>query len=330
MEPLVISNSKVTTWRRCHRAYHYKYNEHLRPKVKSGALRRGSILHECIEAYDSGRSWRRVFEPFKTQFYKETFSEEIVEMGDIPAMVEELMENYQALYDSDGLTYLGSEVYFNLPLIPGKVMIEGYLDAIIQDEQGRIWCKETKTYKRNPNYDFLLMNTQSSLYLWAMGKLGYQSQGTLWDIVRAKQPSIPAYTNGGKLSSRGIDSTPYTVAKWLKAQGLNPDDHRDLMGKVDFKSFFTRHWVRINPTIAKGVISDFKDSALQIMKYGDTYKDRNLSKECQWCDYRHICQAELQGLDTDFIRAKQYEISEGEGRNGKENPKKAQHKRQVR
>lgn len=312
---LTISNSKVSTWRRCHRAYYYKYIEHLRPKVKSGALRRGSILHECIEAYDSGKSWRKVFEPFREQFYRETFNEEILEIGDIPSMVEELMENYQDLYDDDGLTYIGSEVHFELPLLPGEVMIEGYLDAIIEDEQGRVWCKETKTYRRNPSYDFLLMNTQSSLYLWAMRKMGYPSCGTLWDIVRAKHPSTPSFLASGKLSQRSVDSTPYTVKKFLLSHGLNPKDYPKLMSKVNFGDYFTRKWVRINSEVAKGIMADFKDSALQILRYGHIYKDRNLSKECQWCDYRHICQAELQGLDTDFILSKQYE--KGEGRDGK-------------
>ena len=68
-EILKLSNSKVTTWRKCHMAYHYKYNLKLRPKRKGIALRRGSIIHECIEAYDSGRSWRKPYKEFAKQFY---------------------------------------------------------------------------------------------------------------------------------------------------------------------------------------------------------------------------------------------------------------------
>lgn len=184
---LKISNSKISTWRKCHMAYHYKYHDHLRPKRKGIALRRGSIIHECIEAYDSGRSWRKPYKAFAEQFYWETFQEEIVKFGDIPRMVEELMENYQALYEDDGLVYLGNELHFELPLMPG-VVIEGYLDALVEDEKGAVWPKETKTYKRNPDYDFLLLNTQSALYTWAVTEMGYSPKGTLWDIIRAKEP----------------------------------------------------------------------------------------------------------------------------------------------
>lgn len=322
METLKLSNSKVTTWRKCHRAYYYKYGLKLRPKKKGIALRRGSIIHECIEAYDSGRSWRKPYRNFAKQFYEETFKEEIVEIGDIPRMVEELMENYQALYENDGLTYLGNELHFELPLMPG-VVIEGYLDALVEDEKGAIWPKETKTYKRNPDYDFLLLNTQSALYTWAVTEMGYSPKGTLWDIIRAKEPGRPQFLKDGKVSKRGIDSTPYTVKKALREMGQNPEDYEDLLAKVSYEDYFRRYPVRVNPTVVKGIMDDFKSTAREIMESGDKLHDRNLGKGCAWCDYKPLCQADLMGLDTEFIQKKQFEVVEKEGRpdgNEEENP----------
>lgn len=322
MEILKLSNSKVTTWRKCHRAYYYKYGLKLRPKKKGIALRRGSIIHECIEAYDSGRSWRKPYRNFAKQFYEETFKEEIVEMGDIPRMVEELMENYQALYENDGLNYLGNELHFELPLMPG-VVIEGYLDALVEDEKGAIWPKETKTYKRNPDYDFLLLNTQSALYTWAVTEMGYSPKGTLWDIIRAKEPGRPQFLKDGKVSKRGIDSTPYTVKKALKEMGQDPKDYEDLLAKVSYEDYFRRYPVRVNPTVVKGIMDDFKSTAQEIIKSGNKLHDRNLGKGCAWCDYKPLCQADLMGLDTEFIQKKQFEVVEKEGRpngNEEENP----------
>lgn len=310
---LKISNSKVNTWRKCHRAFYYKYVMKLRPKKKGIALRRGSIIHECIEAYDSGKSWRKPFRAFSKQFYKETLQEEIVENGDIPRMVEELMENYQALYENDGLTYLGNEVHFELPLMPG-VVIEGYLDALVEDEKGSVWPKETKTYKKNPDYDFLMLNTQSALYTWAVQELGYQPKGTLWDIIRAKEPSRPRFLKNGGLSKKTIDSTPYTIEKAIREAGLDPQSYQDLLRKVSFENYFRRYPVRVNPTVVKGIMDDFKSTAKEILKSGQKLKDRNLGKGCAWCDYKSICQSDLMGLDTDFIIRKQYEVSEKEGR----------------
>ena len=303
-------------------AYYYKYGLKLRPKKKGIALRRGSIIHECIEAYDSGRSWRKPYRNFAKQFYEETFKEEIGEMGDIPRMVEELMENYQALYENDGLIYLGNELHFELPLMPG-VVIEGYLDALVEDEKGAIWPKETKTYKRNPDYDFLLLNTQSALYTWAVTEMGYSPKGTLWDIIRAKEPGRPQFLKDGKVSKRGIDSTPYTVKKALREMGQNPEDYEDLLAKVSYEDYFRRYPVRVNPTVVKGIMDDFKSTAREIMKFGGKLRDRNLGKGCAWCDYKPLCQADLMGLDTEFIQKKQFEVVEKEGRpdgNEEENP----------
>lgn len=313
MAELKVSNSKISTWRKCHMAYHLKYNLKLRPKKKGVALARGSIIHSCIEAYDSGRSWRKPFVKFQKEFYKSTFQEEILEFGDIPRMVEELMENYQYGYENDGLIYLGNEVHFELPLMPG-VVIEGYLDAIVEDPQGSVWPKETKTYKKSPDYDFLLLNTQSGLYTWACLEMGYKPKGTLWDIIKAKEPSPLKILKSGKVSKADIDSTPYTLSKGLKAMGLNPEDYEDLLGKVSFEDFFRRHQVRVNPTVVKGIMEDFKSTSQEILKCGKTLKDRNLGKGCSWCDYKPLCQAELMGLDTDFIIKKQYEVVEKEGR----------------
>lgn len=315
---LKISNSKVNTWRRCHMAYRYKYVMKLRPKRKGMALRRGSIIHECIEAYDSGKSWKKLQKKFAKDFYEETFQEEILEIGDIPKMVMELMENYQALYEEDGLNYLGSEVHFELPLMPG-VVIEGYLDALVEDRDGCIWPKETKTYKKNPDYDFLLMNTQSALYTWAVTELGYNPKGTLWDIIRAKEPTRPEFLKNGQLSRKAIDSTPYTVEKAIREAGLDPNNYQELLNRVSFDNYFRRYPIRVNPTIVKGIMGDFKSTAREILNQGPKLCDRNLGKNCAWCDYKPLCQAELMGLDTDYIIKKQFEVSEKEGRVTDEN-----------
>lgn len=318
-EILKVSNSKITTWRRCHRAYFYKYVMKLRPKKKAVALSRGSIIHECLETYDSGKSWRKPLNRFSEEFYKNTFKEEIVEIGDIPRMVEELMENYQEYYEDDGLEYLGSEVHFELPLMKG-VVIEGYLDAIVQDDTG-VWAKETKTYSKNPDYDFLLLNTQSALYTWATQQLGYNPKGTLWDIIRAKEPTKPQILKDGKVSRKALDSTPYTVIKFLREQGLDPKDYQDLINKVSFENYLRRHKVRINPKVVEGIMQDFKSTSQEILDRGEDLQDRNLGKNCAWCEYKSLCQAELMDLDTQFIIKKQYTISEKEGRpDGQEEP----------
>lgn len=105
--------------------------------------------------------------------------------------------------------------------------------------------------------------------------------------------------------------------------GKDPKDYQDLLAKVSYDDYFRRYPVRVNHTVVKGIMNDFKSTAKEILRYGDKLCDRNLGKGCAWCDYKPLCQADLMGLDTDFIRKKQFEVVEKEGRpdgNEEENP----------
>lgn len=321
MKDLKISNSKLNTWRKCHRAYHYKYILKLRKKIKSSALQRGSIIHECIEYYNNGKSWKKPFERFRKTFYENTFIEERIMLGDIPSMVESLMENYVRWTEEDELEYLENELEFNLPLMPG-VVFNGFLDSLVKDEKGKIWTLERKTYAKEPSRDFLVFNTQSAIYTWACQQLGYNSQGTIWEIIKAKEPSKPKLTSKGILSQASLDSTPYTVERGLKELGLNPKDYKDFIKGFSYESFFQRHKVLVNDSIVNLIMEDCKATASEILEKGDTLKDRNLNRDCSFCEFKELCQAELMGLDYSYIISHEFEVKEESEKDEKQKHKK--------
>ena len=268
---------------------------------------RGSVIHKCIEAYNNGKSWKKVFKKFETEFYKTHFAEEIVEKGDIPKMAREILENYFYYYDDDGLDYLHNEFHFILPLVNG-IEIEGYIDAVVQREDDKkIWTKETKTYARSPNREFLLFNGQSAIYTWATSEMGIKTEGTLWDIIKAKEPSRPRFTKTGKLSQAAIDSTPYTLRKGIIEMGLNPVEYEDFINSVSYEAFLFRYPIRLNRKVVKSLMEDTVNTALEIAERGETTNDKNLTRDCSWCSYREICQAELMGMDTDYITKSGFE-----------------------
>jgi len=51
MKPLVLSPSRVKTWVRCKKSYHWKYNMHLRRVLKESPLELGSIASEIFATY---------------------------------------------------------------------------------------------------------------------------------------------------------------------------------------------------------------------------------------------------------------------------------------
>ena len=304
-----VSNSRIKTFRNCHYAHYLKYVKSLVKKQKAGALIRGSAVHECLEAYNSGKSWRKPFEKFKKDFYETTFEEERVELGDLPGMVEELMENYTYYYEvvnPDNYEYLENELHFELEVAKG-ITLEGYIDSVVRDETGRIFTVEHKTYKKDPGRDFIIFNPQSAIYNWAIQEMGMQPAGTIWDIIKAKKPSVPTILKSGKLSEAKLDSTPYSVEKGLVALGFDPDDYRDFIDKHSFDTYFTRELIRYNRQVTRGIMEDLVDTAKLIKSKSNTLKDKNLGKDCSWCQYKEICQAEILGLDTDYIIKKEYE-----------------------
>lgn len=326
---LILSNSKVNTWRKCHYSYYLKYKEKLVKKSKAGALFRGSMLHECLEAYNNGKSWKKVYKKYLEQFNKDYFAEEIEEMGNVPKMVYDLMESYVEYYkdEEDELEYLVNELHFELPLIK-DVSIQGYIDAVVRRKSDNsIWAMETKTYAREPDPDFLIFNNQSALYNWALQQLYPDEKigGTLWNIIKAKQPSEPTILKSGEVSKRGLDSTPLMVRNWLLGNNFNPEDYQELLEKVSYNDFFSRYYIRTSDKVINSIMQDFKDSGEQILsnqKLNFFIKDKNLNRDCTWCNYKEICHAELEDNDVDFIRTKMYKIREEEENGSKKEKKK--------
>lgn len=300
-----VSHSKIKVYGRCKYAYHQKYVLKLRKRKKSANLQRGSVLHECIERWNLGRSWTKPYRKFKKE-YDSLFSEEKMLLGDLPQMVFDLMKGYTQHWGEEELDYVSCEQYFKLPLIPGKAEIEGYIDAITQDTK-KYKPLETKTYKKLPNLDFLIFNPQSAIYLWASNQMGFNSDTMIWNIIRAKQPTYPKMTEGGKLSLAKIDSLPHVLEREIINLGLNPNTYRKYIDSANPGSYFIRKPILMSKYIVKDVMEDLREITKDMMKQGHKLKAKNLTRDCSWCEFQPICQAELLGLDTKYIKEKDYE-----------------------
>lgn len=303
----------------------------LEKKLKPGPLQRGVVIHECLENWNNGKSWKKPLEAYKKEFYENTFEEERVELGDIPQMVQELLEAYTHFYTEEEFEYLQNELHFELPLTK-DIAIQGYIDSIVEDGRGRIWSMETKTYARTPDRDFLLFNPQSATYIWALKQLGYNPEGMIWNIIKAKEPTKPKLTKKTKkLSVAKLDSTPYTVRKGIIELGFNPRDYQDFIDKHDYDSFFYRHAIRLNKNVVKSIIEDTRSTAIEIYERGGELKDKNLGRDCSWCSYKSICQAELMALDVGYIIEAEYQTrSREENDNGKEEKETSKKTRRKR
>lgn len=323
-----LSYSRIRVWKNNHYDHYQKYVNKLVPKKKGQALIRGSIIHECLEAYYDGKSWKKVWKKFADEYYSNAFEEEKGSKNDIAYMSKELLEAYFHFYEEEdeGTEYIENELHFELPLVD-DITLEGYIDAVIEDEDGKYWVKDYKTFRTKPDYNSLRFNYQMAIYIWAAEQiLDIKIEGMIWDVVTAKTPQKPRVLKNGEISTAKIDSNPYTLRKGLIELGRNPKDYSDYLASVSYEDYFHRYKIRNNKKVVEALMDDIKRTALEIKESGEVLKDMNLETKFK-SDYLDLWQAEITGGDVDYIIKNHYERKD-EVKNGK--TKKKNKKRRNR
>lgn len=312
---LEVHQSSLKTWRHCHKAYDYKYIQKLTKRHTPNALIRGTIVHAMIEAKAKGEDPWEKFDEYMEE-NNQVFREEEEYFG-IEEMISDIMEGYFSYYKDDDLTPVvikekgkepkHAEHSFSVPLIEEEgIYFGGTIDMIVKDGKGRVWLMDHKTHKSLPQGDISYLNIQSNLYAWAMNQLSHlpNPDGMVWNYIRWKQPSKPQLLKNGSLSkSTKIDTTWSIYKKAIREAGLDIKDYADMEEALKNKEedFYVRHYLPFNKHVQNSILEDTKTTALEIKKNAGKLKDRNITRDCTWCEFYPLCQAELKGLDTSTI-----------------------------
>ncbi len=309
IEPITLSNSKLKTWRYCTQAFEYKYGQNLERKVKSVPLYRGSIIHEMIENFHKDGNWEGVWREAK-RAYDNLFDEEKEMYGDMPMETRRLVKGYIKHWQGDQLNSLLVEEELGPYEINDGIFLKGRIDRIVEDSSGLQWIFDTKTHKRFPEENQRMMNPQAVFYVWLARQAGYNPVGVIWDYVRTKAPSVPQLLKSGELSKRkNIDTTRAIYLSEIKKHGLDPSDYREtlasLRGKEDL--FYQRIRQPVSATAMRIMLNDAVEEGKRIRALRAN-PIRQLGWTCHTCDYFRVCSAELYGLDSDFIRRRDYQI----------------------
>lgn len=305
-----VSQSKIKTYRRCHKQYRYKYIDKIMKKVKSKPLVLGTIVHEALEAFLLGKDIEPVFKAHEKKFNK-LFSEEGYE--DVIPLSRTMVDMYIHRYKNDKeynrFKPVHVEAEFSVPLIEG-VLFEGKIDGIVEDHKGRHWVLEHKTYAKETSEAQRMSDIQVASYSWAMEQAGMvPPSGVIWDYLRKKAPALPEPLKKGGLSkSQGIDTTYDIYLKAIEDNGLDPKDYEEVLERLKAQKdkFQYRITLPFSQKATDIIVTDLKSTATEIKHLGHILQDRNLTKDCSWCDYFSLCQGEMRGHDTDFIIKQQY------------------------
>lgn len=153
-----------------------------------------------------------------------------------------------------------------------------------------------------------MADLQTLLYVWGLEKNKTQVEGILWDYVRSKPPTEPEVLKKGGLSiAQNIDTDYDTYLEAIKKNKLKPRDYQEKLKSLEGASekFFRRVYMTAPPDVVKQLVKDMVITSEEIQK-NPGCRVRSLSFDCKQCMFHNLCQAELRGLDTDFILKSQY------------------------
>lgn len=304
-----ISYSKLKDWKMCRQLYYYRHVEGLRPRRKSNALYMGSMLHDMLKVFNLGGKWKSILEAYKLEFNK-LFVEEQEELGDIIGNAERIMKGYIERW-GEKLPFISIE-----EKIKGIKFIKGTnltikTDGVIEDNGH--WLIEHKSTKKFSSDQISLFNPQGILYLWGLRQLGIKIKGILWDYIRTRPPTIPRILKDGTVSRKASIDTDYdTYYKTIVASGNELEEYRDMLNMLRNKGeiFYKRTVLVIPEPTIKLVITDLKQTAMEISRL-QNYPTRNISTiTCRGCQFRKLCEATLNNIDVEFIKKKNFKRRE--------------------
>lgn len=315
------SQSKVNNWRQCRRLFHFRYRQHLKPKVKARPLQFGSIIHTMMEASAEGKDEFVVLKEIAVANRK-LFEREREQYGRIVEDITYIMRAYKTYWKNKPLTLIPfkdkkAEHSFEVE-VTRNITMKGKIDGLVK-AQGFRWLLEHKSHKNFPNDNHRWRNIQSAVYLRIIDMLGLSNfQGTLWNYVRSKEPTRPQLLQSGKLSERSLDSLPETVIDTIKSRGLEPAHYRDLIKNQEdnLHTWFQRVYTPVKPAVVKTVFAEFIETSREMSDYYDkhphTAPPRTIARHCDWCAFEPLCRAELQGNDVDFLLSHEYIVDESD------------------
>lgn len=307
-----VSQSKVKTWRRCHRAFHNKFVLGLRKKKPKRPLVFGGIVHEIIEADLEREDWEEKLNQIELDKGK-MFRKEREMYGNLIEDIRDIMTDYFIHWEGDfkPIKFNGrrSEHEFRIELEEG-LWFTGKIDAAGRAKKMN-WLVEHKTFSRMPSEDDRWRSVQAAVYFRAMEEMGFPAMdGVLWDYISSKPCNVPGQTTKtGRVSQARIDTLPSRLKRWCKEEGHDKKDYKKLFEEArhNRKNRFIRLYSPIKPRIVDNIWDDFVDTAKEIADNFGTKKGQNIDRHCSWCDYQALCKAEVTGSDIEWLISREFE-----------------------
>lgn len=308
-----ITNSMAKSFNRCKKLYDYKFVQDWVPKHAPLPMKRGTWLHDLIEAHYTKDGWRKHLEEVLKPQYDALFDEEKDMYGDLPAECARIMQAYEYHWREEDADWkiIAAEQVVEVPL-PHDHTMQFRFDLIIEDEYGR-WLVEHKSHKTIPGSDYRFIDIQSTRYVWGLNKLGDYGKiiGVCWNYLRTVPPGVPKINKDGTISKRKITTDLFTYMSVLRENGLDPRDYRDvLLSLKRHNPFFRRERVPRPTRVMDTLVKEMVRTADEIER--GFHPVRAIDRACEWCSYKEPCLVSLYGGDEESVLKTRFQKGDAE------------------
>lgn len=310
-----ISYSRFSTYLSCPYKHYLAYEEEWVKNKTDRPLYFGSDFHKLLEYRNQPDKIDEVKQQITDQYY-ELNGEQQSELG------ENYLEDLFYIFDDycdmwkDAPLPTKTELEFLIPMGKYKgepILFHGFIDEIYEKEEG-ITIGEHKTFSKMPQKDFLVMNTQKSLYAKAVQFLYDEYPvSILWDYISSQAASYPVWLDKSSRFSTASSNriTPYSYKRACAEHSIECTDADKY--ETNLANFFFRTEMDYIPEMIENVWDGFKYTCKDIVLHGKKNKTKNITYNCSWCQYRDICHAELTGGSIDAILEHDFKRRERDG-----------------
>jgi hypothetical protein len=332
----ITTQSMIKTFRMCPREAMYKYHDRLKPKKVSKPLTRGKWLHSLLEEHYKGGDWKIPHKQLTAKF-SQLFDEEKEHLGDLPRELDILMRSYFWHYGDPEFADRQWKVHEVEKLIeadmPSGHLFRGKVDMIVEDEFG-LWLVDHKSHGRLPDWEYRMLDEQSTLYTWAARENGIPVRGFIWNYLSTSSlPKYPVLKNGKQFYSTALKAESTAVAFKMaidKAKleypefGKDPDYQKALRTRMDelkrdrwkgpdvlpTSPYFRRDILEKEDELIERVLKSVDRTSRNMHAYDFTDRDsveRNVSA-CNgfMCSYKSLSMADLVTGDSTMTRKRDY------------------------
>lgn len=316
-----ISYSRFSTYLSCPYKHYLGYVKRLELKKPVRPLYFGSDFHKLLELRGKKAELRKAKEDISDKYYEMPASWQSELGEDYVDDLFSIFRDYNKVYDGAPLPHITEHPFeILLGYYKGEpVYFVGVIDELyLYKKCGKKFIKigEHKTFNRKPDMNTLTMNTQKCLYAKATQiERGILPQEVIWDYIKSTPAKEPVWLpKSGRFSeSKSSDITPYSWVRACRKHGIDNEDtirKGSVLYGQNTSNFFFRVPQELYPQMVENIWDGFVYTCKDIARQGRRNKTKNVTRDCQYCNFRDICFSEMSGGDTKYIIDKNYKEKE--------------------